>query len=121
VILDMLCFASVRVSTVTLNNGNSAPANPLEVNNEELHTLTCTSSVSRPTATIIWYFGGQEQKRETTNTSSFTFTPEYSDNQKQVYCKAFNIQSESQAVSSNIVLLYVKGISNPKTILFIPI
>ncbi|XP_060607414.1 hemicentin-1-like [Ruditapes philippinarum] len=99
---------AVRVSTVTLKDGNSVPSNSLEVNSGEPHTLTCTSSVSRPTATIIWYFGGQEKKRETTRTSSFTFTPEYSDNQKQVYCKAFNIQSENQAVSSNIVSLYVK-------------
>ncbi|XP_060607413.1 kin of IRRE-like protein 1 [Ruditapes philippinarum] len=99
---------AVRVLTVTLKDGNSVPSNSLEVTNGEPHTLTCTSSVSRPTATIIWYFGGQEQKRETTNTSSFTFTPEYTDNQNQVYCKAFNIQSESQAVSSNIVSLYVK-------------
>ncbi|XP_060605585.1 roundabout homolog 1-like, partial [Ruditapes philippinarum] len=99
---------AVRVSTVTLKNGNSVSSNPLEVNNGEPHTLTCTSSVSRPTATIIWYFGGQGQKRETTNTSSFTFTPEYSDNQKQVYCIAFNLQTENQAVSSNVVSLYVK-------------
>jgi hypothetical protein len=108
----MLRFASVRVTTVTLKDGNSVSSNPLEVNSGEPHTLTCTSSVSRPTATIIWYFGGQKSKTETTMTSSFTFTPEYSDNQKQIYCKAFNIQAESQAVSSNIVSLYVKGISN---------
>ncbi|XP_060600888.1 hemicentin-1-like [Ruditapes philippinarum] len=99
---------AVRVSTVTLKDGNSVPSNLLEVNSGEPHTLTCTSSVSRPTATIIWYFGGQKSKTEITRTSSFIFTPEYSDNQKQVYCKAFNIQSESQAVSSNIVSLYVK-------------
>jgi hypothetical protein len=110
----MLHFASVRVSTVTLKDGNSVPSNSLEVTNGEPHTLTCKSSVSRPTATIIWYFGGQKNKTETTKTSTFTFTPEQSDNQKQVYCKAFNIQSESQAVSSNIVSLNVKGISNPK-------
>jgi hypothetical protein len=112
VILDILCFASVHVSTVTLNNGNSIASNPLEVDSGEPHTLTCTSSVSRPTATIIWYFGGQEKKRETTRKSTFIFLPEYSDNQKQVYCKAFNIRPESQAVSSDVVSLFVRGISN---------
>ncbi|XP_060602314.1 hemicentin-1-like [Ruditapes philippinarum] len=99
---------AVRVSTVTLNNGNSIPSNPLEVNSGEPHTLTCTSSGSRPTATIIWYFGGQKNKTEITRISNFTFTPENTDNQKQVYCKAFNLHPESQAVSSNIVSLYVK-------------
>ncbi|XP_060598005.1 uncharacterized protein LOC132751783 [Ruditapes philippinarum] len=99
---------AVQVSAVTLKDVDSIPSIQLEVNSGESHTLTCTSSVSRPTATIIWYFGGQKNKTETTRTSTFTFTPENSDNQKQVYCKAFNIQSESQAVSSDIVSLYVK-------------
>ncbi|XP_060605437.1 basement membrane-specific heparan sulfate proteoglycan core protein-like [Ruditapes philippinarum] len=100
--------SELRVSTLTLKDGSSILSNSLEVNSGEPHTLTCTSSVSRPTATIIWYFGGQKNKTETTRTSTFTFTPDYSDNQEQLYCKAFNIQSESQAVSSNLVSLYVK-------------
>ncbi|XP_060559765.1 synaptogenesis protein syg-2-like [Ruditapes philippinarum] len=95
----------VQVSSVTLKDGSSTVSGQLQVVSGVSKTLTCETSVSRPAATIVWYIGTQEKQRSTSKT--FTFNPQNSYHSKQVYCKAFNTQPESQAVISYKSTLYV--------------
>ena len=73
----------------------------------ESTTLTCNTSISRPAALIVWYIGSKEKQRSISN--NFTFHPEINDNNTEIYCKAFNIQPESQAVNSTELKLYIEG------------
>ncbi|XP_060599969.1 hemicentin-2-like [Ruditapes philippinarum] len=91
-------YVTVQVSIATLKDGSSTVSGQLQVVSGISKTLTCETSVSRPAATIVWYIGTQEKQRSTSKT--FTFNPQNSDHTKRVYCKAFNTQPESQAVTS---------------------
>jgi hypothetical protein len=104
----------VRVTNVSLWIRNSVQANSLNLTAGISETFTCTTSVSRPLPTIIWYIGRTEQKRVVGTESNFAFIPKITDNGQQVYCKAFNIQPESEALLSDKVVLNVKGKSNLK-------
>ncbi|XP_045209522.2 uncharacterized protein LOC123561312 isoform X1 [Mercenaria mercenaria] len=97
---------AVRVTSITLKTGTSTPSDPLKVVSGTSTTLTCITSVSRPVATVVWYLGTEEKQRSNTG-SSFTFIPHNNDHNKQIYCKAFNLQPEKDAVSSNKATLYV--------------
>ncbi|XP_060599960.1 hemicentin-1-like [Ruditapes philippinarum] len=103
----------VQVSSATLKDGPSTVSGQLQVVSGVTKTLTCETSVSRPAATIVWYIGTEKQ-RSTSNT--FTFNPQNSDHTKQVYCKAFNTQPESQAVVSYKSSIYVKVYATTPTL-----
>ncbi|XP_053409330.1 uncharacterized protein LOC123561312 isoform X2 [Mercenaria mercenaria] len=104
---------AVRVTSITLKTGTSTPSDPLKVVSGTSTTLTCITSVSRPVATVVWYLGTEEKQRSNTG-SSFTFIPHNNDHNKQIYCKAFNLQPEKDAVSSNKATLYVLGSPRPR-------
>lgn len=93
---------------MTLKDGNSVAPSSIQVTSGVSKTLTCTTSVSRPLATIVWYIGTVEKQRSNI-TFTLNFIPQNSDHDKQIFCKAFNVQQESQAVSSNTATLYVQG------------
>ena len=99
----------VKVLAVTLKDGTTIVSGQLNVVSGVSNTLMCDTSVSRPAATIVWYIESEEEQRSTSNT--FTFTPDNSYHNKKVYCKAFNIQPESQAVNSYKSTLYVQGLN----------
>jgi hypothetical protein len=103
----MFLSTSVRVSNATLKEGTSTVTEQLQVIRGFSKTLTCDTSVSRPAATIVWYIGTQEKHRSTFST--FSFSPQTTDHNKTVYCKAFNIQPENQAVVSYKSILFVQG------------
>jgi hypothetical protein len=103
----LLLATSVQVSNATLKNGTSTVTGQLHVISGISKTLTCDTGVSRPAATIVWYFGTQEKQRSTSST--FSLNPQTIDHNKTVYCKAFNIQPESQAVVSYKSILFVQG------------
>jgi hypothetical protein len=98
------------VTSVSLVSGNTSLVGTINVTVGILSNMTCITSESRPTPTIIWY-SGQEEKERLLNSSNanFSLIPEIEDNGKEVYCKAFNIQPENEALSSNKVLLNVKS------------
>lgn len=99
---------TVQVTNVTLIYGNSEAPPTVQVARNTSIPFSCTTSVSRPTATIVWYIGTEEKQRSSSS-SIFIFTPQNSDHDKQIFCKAFNIQQENKAVSSNKAKLYVQG------------
>ncbi|XP_060569151.1 limbic system-associated membrane protein-like [Ruditapes philippinarum] len=97
---------AVQVTGSTLKNGADTVSGQLQVVSGVSKTLTCETSVSRPAATIVWYIGNQEKQRS--NSTAFTFNPQNNDHNKQVYCKAFNTQPESQAAISYKSTLFVQ-------------
>lgn len=98
---------AVKVITVTLKDGSDNPTTSIDVTENQSKTLTCITSTSRPTATIVWYIGNTERYRSS-GSNSFTFIPTNTDHNMNIYCKAFNLQPESQAVISAAPSLYVK-------------
>ena len=64
-------------------------------------------STSRPVPTVIWYIGS-DVKQQTTSTS-YTVRASEADNDKIIYCKAYNQQPESQSVDSAKPKLLVRG------------
>ena len=67
-------------------------------------------STSRPPPTVIWYIG-TDVKQTSTSTIYLVTAYEYEHN-KEIYCKAYNLQPESQAVESVKPKLYVRGNDN---------
>lgn len=96
------------MSNVTLKDGENIAPKSLQVKSDFSTTLTCTPSVSRPAATVVWYIGTEERQRTSSN-STFTFLPQNRDNNKPIFCKAFNLQPEEQAVISYKTMLNVLG------------
>ena len=64
-------------------------------------------STSRPDPTVIWYIGSTIKQQSTS--TNYTVRASESDHNKIIYCKAFNLQPESQAVESSKPKLYVRG------------
>ncbi|XP_060606435.1 uncharacterized protein LOC132758755 [Ruditapes philippinarum] len=104
---------AVQVSYATLKDGTGTVTGQLQVISGISKTLTCDTSESRPAATIVWYIGTQEKQRSTSST--FSFNPKTIDHNKTVYCKAFNIQPENQAVVSYKTILFVQERTNVKS------
>lgn len=100
----------VEVTNVTLKDGHRILSRKTQINIflGDIRSLTCTTDISRPVATIVWYIGSAVKQRSTSTT--FIYTAAYEDNNSRIYCKAFNTQSESEAVASGDPMLYVKGI-----------
>ncbi|XP_060594148.1 uncharacterized protein LOC132748517 [Ruditapes philippinarum] len=99
---------AVRVAKVSLKIGNSSRVSSLNVTDGISEIFKCTTSDSRPLPTIVWHIGQTEKKRVVGTESTLAFIPSITDSGKEVYCKAFNIQPENEALSSNKVSLYVK-------------
>ena len=91
--------ATINTDTVEVDIG--VPTNPpFECN--------IIPSTSWPTPTVIWYIGTDVKQRSTTSTS-YSVTASEADYDKRIYCKAYNLQPESQAVESQKPKLYVRG------------
>jgi hypothetical protein len=103
---------TVRVAKVSLKIENSSRVSSLNVTDGISEIFKCTTSDSRPLPTIVWYIGQTEKKRVVGTESTLAFIPSITDSGKEVYCKAFNIQPENEALCSNKVSLYVKGKCN---------
>ena len=88
---------------VTINNDE------VEVDKGVPTTFGCNiiPSTSRPSPTVIWYIGSTVKQQSTSTT--YTVTASEADHNKEIYCKAYNIQPESQAVVSYKPKLYVRG------------
>ena len=89
---------TINTGTVEVNKG--VPTGPFGCN--------IIPSTSRPSPTVIWYMGTDVKQRSTTSTS-YTVTASEADHDKEIYCKAYNLQPESQAVESQKPKLYVRG------------
>ena len=90
-------------------NGVAINSEPLEVNIGENTTLICNVSpvTSKPTPTIVWYIGSSVMKSSTS--ISYTFTATETFHNQAIYCKAYNLQSASEAVESAKPMLFVRG------------
>ena len=111
--MEYLCFStiSVQVTSVELQmNGVTINTDTVEVDFGEPRTFGCKiiPSTSRPDPTVIWYIGTDVKQQSTTSTS-YTVTATETDHDKRIYCKAYNLQQESQAVVSAKPKLYVRG------------
>ena len=96
-------IAQLQKNGVTINSGL------LETNVDGFITLSCNvlPSSRKPAPTIVWYIGSSVKQSSTSTT--YTFTSSETDHDKIIYCKAYNVQSASEAVESAKPKLYVRG------------
>ena len=100
----------MQVTGVELQkNGVTINTDKVEVNIGVPTRFGCNiiPSTSRPVPTVIWYIGTDVQQNSTSNT--YTVTASETDHDQRIYCKAYNLQPESQAVESSKPKLYVRG------------
>ena len=100
----------MQVASVELQkNGVTITSDNVEVNIGVPTTLGCKviPSTSRPSPTVTWYIGTDVQQNSTS--TSYIVTASETDHNKEIYCKAYNLQPESQAVESQKPKLYVRG------------
>ena len=100
----------MQVASVELQkNGNSINTDNVEVNIGIPTTLGCKiiPSASRPPPAVVWYIGSTIKQQSTS--TIYTVIASETDNDKIIYCKAFNLQPESQAVESARPKLLVRG------------
>ena len=113
-IFNYFCLFStilVQVASVELQkNGVTINTGIVEVDNDVPTIFGCNiiPSTSRPPPTVIWYIGSTVKQQSTTSTS-YTVTASETDHDQRIYCKAYNLQPESQAVESSKPKLYVRG------------
>ncbi|XP_060565945.1 uncharacterized protein LOC132724975 [Ruditapes philippinarum] len=109
---------AVRVAKVSLNIEGSSRVSSINATDGISEIFKCTTSDSRPIPTIVWYIGRTEKIRVVGTESTLAFIPSITDTGKNVYCKAFNIQPENEALSSNKVSLYVKERASVNSLYF---
>ena len=117
----------MQVTNVELQkNGVNINTDTVEVDKEVPSTFRCNiiPSNSRPAPTVIWYIGTTVKQNSTSTT--YTVTASETDHDKEIYCKAYNLQSEDQAVESQKPKLLVRGkvenmyrTTNEKYLLFV--
>ena len=90
-------------------NGVTINTDTVEVDFGEPRTFRCKiiPSTSRPDPIVTWYIGTDVKQNSTSNT--YTVTASETDHDQRIYCKAYNLQPESQAVLSVKPKLYVRG------------
>ena len=101
----------MQVTSVELQkNGVTISSDTLVVDKGVPTTLGCNiiPSTSRPPPSVIWYIGTVKKQQSTTSTS-YTVIVTESIHNKDIYCKAYNLQPENQAVESSQPRLYVRG------------
>ena len=103
---------SVQVTGVELQkNGVTISSDTVEVNKgvpTEIFGCNIIPSTSLPPPTVIWYIGSAK-KQESTTSTSYIVTALEADHDQRIYCKAYNLQPEGQAVESSKPKLYVRG------------
>ena len=100
----------MKVTSVELQkNGVPINTDKVEVNIGVPTPFGCNiiPSTSRPPPIVIWYIGSTVQQQSTS--TSYTVTASETDHDQIIYCKAYNLQPESQAVESSKPKLYVRG------------
>ena len=100
----------MQVTSVQLQkNDNTINTDTVELDADVPTRFECNviPSTSRPPPTVIWYIGSTVQQNSTN--TSYTVTATETDHDKIIYCKAYNLQPESQAVESVKPKLYVRG------------
>lgn len=97
------------MTSVILFDGISSPGNSDEVvvTENQQKSLTCRTGDANPVSTIVWYIDDDVQQHETNG--NFSFIPSNSDHGKRIYCKAYNIQPQEEAVVSSSPKFYVRG------------
>ncbi|KAL3878167.1 hypothetical protein ACJMK2_030536, partial [Sinanodonta woodiana] len=96
-----------RVSEVELEYSSQSLRNvsSLNVTSGELVTLKCISGISRPDPTIEWHIGGDNKVSGINDT--FTFIPKSMDHDKDIFCRAYNVDPKI-TVDSKRCRLYVQ-------------
>ena len=100
----------MQVTSVELQkNGVTIYSDTVEVDKDVPIPFRCNiiPSTSRPSPTVTWYIGSTVIQNSTS--TSYTVTATESDHNKEIYCKAYNLQPEDQAVESGRPKLYVRG------------
>ena len=92
---------------MTLKQGSSTIGGTLTVTAGIPVTLTCVPGTSRPDPVIQWYIGNTLKQNKTSTT--YRLNAVNDDHDEVIYCKAYNLQSASQAVSSTLSKLFVRG------------
>ena len=90
-------------------NGVKITSDTVEVDKDVSTQFRCKiiPSTSRPDPTVTWYIGSDVRQNSTSNT--YTVTASETVHNKEIYCKAYNLQPESQAAVSVKPKLYVRG------------
>ncbi|KAK3590305.1 hypothetical protein CHS0354_036003 [Potamilus streckersoni] len=95
----------MKVTVASLQqNGQTVLDKTLTVTSGKPSTIYCITGNSRPAANIDWYIGFQKRGSET----SLNFIPTNEDNDKAIYCQAYNIDP-NQPVLSNKPILFVRA------------
>ena len=100
----------MQVTGVELQkNGVTINTDKIEANIGAPTPLGCNiiPGTSRPPPTVTWYIGSTV--KQTSTSTSYTVTATETDHEKEIYCRAYNLQPESQAVESSKPKLYVIG------------
>ena len=100
----------MQVTNVELQkNSNTITSDKVEVDKSVPIPFRCNiiPSTSWPLPTIIWYIDSVNKQQSTS--AIYTVTASETDHNKEIYCKAYNLQPESQAVESTKPKLYVRG------------
>ena len=100
----------MQVTSVELQkNGVTIYSDTVEVDKDVPIPFRCSiiPITSRPSPTVTWYIGSTVIQNSTS--TSYTVTATESDHNKEIYCKAYNLQPEDQAVESGRPKLFVRG------------
>ena len=100
----------MQVTNVELQkNGVTINTGIVEVDKDVPTIFGCNiiPSTSRPPPIVIWYIGSTVKQQSTS--TSYTVRASEADRDKEIYCKAYNVQIESKAVESTKPKLYVRG------------
>ena len=107
VYVPLISYISVQVTSVTLKRGPILIVKNLTATAGTFLTLTCEPGISRPAPTILWYIG--DTLKQSSNSIQYRLNAVNDDHGEVIYCKAYNLQSASQAVTSTTPRLYVRG------------
>ena len=103
------------MTTVTLKYPGNTPStgDTVTVTAGRAARFTCTTSFSRPVATIDWYIEGDNTPKQRSTSPTYDLNATDADHNRRIYCKAYiNIQTEAQGILSQTPKLYVQGKKN---------
>ena len=103
------------MTTVTLNYQGNIPStgDTVTVTAGRAAKFTCTTSFSRPQATIDWYIKVDHNihaaLKQSSTSPTYHLMATDADHNKRIYCKTYNNVAVAQGIVSEKPMLYVQG------------